>query len=430
MCCRNENSQRQHLQIGVFRKGRRPVRAVSNLPQDRRQCWMETGCGAPAFGSFKAPWTRLRPRPKPGIFSSALPSPAISPSCFALKTPPSSAIAFPGEASGDFWRALALAFWSQSAQTGWLGTRCCSCARQPRWRGSIRLLWIRPAGAGLGAKLLEASEVAAFDSDRIVLRLEVRADNEAAIALYQRSGYRMLGRVEAYYEDGCAALRMEKLLHGPVLGTGNAPYYSQTTEFTCGPACALMAARHFDRSVPAEPLTELTLWREATTIYLASGHGGCGPFGLANALARRGLSVEVRLFPDELLFLNSVRNPEKRKVLTLVQEGYRSEAAQLGVARSENPLEATALATEISAGTLAIVLISGYRMFGQKVPHWVLVHDADDRHLIIHDPWLERERHESPADAANLPIPFAEFDRMARWGRSAVRAQILIRKDA
>ena len=304
--------------------------------------------------------------------------------------------------------------------------------RQATALARLYSLAVDPAcrGQGLGAKLLEASEVAAFDSDRIVLRLEVRADNEAAIALYHRSGYRMLGRVEAYYEDGCAALRMEKLLHGPVLGTGNAPYYSQTTEFTCGPACALMAARHFDRSVPVEPLTELTLWREATTIYLASGHGGCGPFGLANALARRGLSVEVRLFPDELLFLNSVRNPEKRKVLTLVQEGYRSEAAQLGVARSETPLEATALATEISAGTLAIVLISGYRMFGQKVPHWVLVHDADDRHLIIHDPWLERERHESPADAANLPIPFAEFDRMARWGRSAVRAQILIRKDA
>ncbi|WP_209001283.1 peptidase C39 family protein [Stappia sp. BW2] len=285
-------------------------------------------------------------------------------------------------------------------------------------------------GQGLGAKLLKASEAAAFDSERIVLRLEVRADNETAIALYQRGGYRMLGKVEAYYEDGCAALRMEKLLHGPVLGTGNAPYYSQTTEFTCGPACALMAARHFDRSVPAEPLTELTLWREATTIYLASGHGGCGPFGLANALARRGLAVEVRLFPDDLLFLNSVRDPEKRKVLTLVQEGYRTEAEELGVARSENPLEATALAAEISAGTLAIALISGYRMFGQKVPHWVLVHDADDRHLIIHDPWLERERHESPADAANLPIPFAEFDRMARWGRTAVRAQILIRKDA
>ncbi len=283
-------------------------------------------------------------------------------------------------------------------------------------------------GQGLGAKLLKAAEEKAFEDERIVLRLEVRADNEPAIVLYRKSGYRGIGRTEGYYEDGCAAERMEKLLHGPDLARGRAPYYAQTTDFTCGPACALMAVRHFDAAFPATPLEELTLWREATTIYLASGHGGCGPFGLANALVRRGLSAQVRLFPDEPLFLTSVRQAEKRKVLTMVQEGYRAEAEALGVARSDEPLEASVLAGEIAGGALAIVLISGYRMFGQKVPHWILVHGADERHLIIHDPWLAHERHESSADAASLPIPFAEFDHMARWGRSQVRAQILVRK--
>jgi len=285
-------------------------------------------------------------------------------------------------------------------------------------------------GQGLGARLLEAAEAAAFDHDRIVLRLEVRADNAGAQKLYDNAGYRRIGQVADYYEDRCAALRLEKLLHGPKLGTGRAPYYSQTTDFTCGPACALMALTCFDQGKTAGPLEELDLWREATTIFLASGHGGCGPFGLANALVRRGLAVEVRLAPDEPLFLASVRNPEKRKILKLVQEGYRSEAGRLGVARSTAPHDAAGLKAVIEAGALAIVLISGYRMFGQKVPHWVLVHGADERHLIIHDPWLEHERHESAADASSLPIPFAEFDRMARWGRSAVRAQILIAKDA
>ncbi|WP_269581517.1 peptidase C39 family protein [Roseibium sp. Sym1] len=285
-------------------------------------------------------------------------------------------------------------------------------------------------GQGLGARLLEAAEAAAFDHDRIVLRLEVRADNAAAQKLYSGFGYRQIGQVPGYYDDGCAALRLEKLLHGPKLGTGRAPYYSQTTDFTCGPACALMALSGFDDRITAGPLEELDLWREATTIYLASGHGGCGPFGLANALARRGLKVEVRLAPDGPLFLASVRNPEKRKILKLVQEGYRAEALRLGISRSDQPLEAAGLGKAVAAGAFAIVLISGYRMFGQKVPHWVLVHGADERHLIVHDPWLEHERHESPADAANLPIPHAEFDRMARWGRSAVRAQILIEKDA
>ncbi|WP_242390356.1 GNAT family N-acetyltransferase/peptidase C39 family protein [Polymorphum gilvum] len=283
-------------------------------------------------------------------------------------------------------------------------------------------------GTGMAARLLKACEQAAFDDDRIVLRLEVREDNAAALRLYARSGYRRCGVVPDYYEDGCTAIRMEKLLHGPSLAAGQAPYYAQTTEFTCGPACAMMALKHFDTSFETDTLTELTLWREATTIYLASGHGGCGPFGLATAAARRGLQAEVRLSPDEPLFLNSVRDPEKQEVMRVVQEGYRRDAQVLGVTSGAPPLSARELAGEIEDGALALVLVSGYRMFGRREPHWVLVHDKDDRHLIIHDPWLEHERHESPADAANLPIPDAEFDRMAKWGRTGVRAQVLLRK--
>ncbi len=283
-------------------------------------------------------------------------------------------------------------------------------------------------GRGVAGRLLAACEEAAFGDDRIVLRLEVREDNASALALYARSGYRRCGIVPDYYEDGCTAIRMEKLLHGPGLAAGRAPYYAQSTEFTCGPACAMMALKHFDPGFQTDTLTELTLWREATTIYLASGHGGCGPFGLATAAARRGLAAEVRLAPDEPLFLNSVRDPEKQEVMRVVQEGYRRDALALGVASGAPPFSARELADAVADGALALVLVSGYRMFGRREPHWVLVHDRDDRHLIIHDPWLEHERHESPADAANLPIPDAEFDRMARWGRSAVRAQVILRK--
>ena len=40
------------------------------------------------------------------------------------------------------------------------------------------------AGKGIGRKLLEAAEDAAFEHDRLFLRLEVREDNASAIALY------------------------------------------------------------------------------------------------------------------------------------------------------------------------------------------------------------------------------------------------------
>jgi ribosomal protein S18 acetylase RimI-like enzyme len=44
------------------------------------------------------------------------------------------------------------------------------------------------------------------------MRLEVRASNSHAIRLYDQAGYRVLQRVENYYPDGEAAIRMEKKL--------------------------------------------------------------------------------------------------------------------------------------------------------------------------------------------------------------------------
>ena len=67
-------------------------------------------------------------------------------------------------------------------------------------------------GRGLGQALLNASEAAAGTRKRGALRLEVREDNAAAIALYRRSGYHEYGRELDFYEDGASALRFEKAI--------------------------------------------------------------------------------------------------------------------------------------------------------------------------------------------------------------------------
>ena len=72
------------------------------------------------------------------------------------------------------------------------------------------------------------------------------------------------------------------------------------------------------------------------------------------------------------------------------------------------------------------VLVSGYLMFGKKVPHWVLAHGDDGRHIMIHDPWVEEERGETVADAANLPVPYAVFERISRFGRTNLRAAVFL----
>lgn len=67
-------------------------------------------------------------------------------------------------------------------------------------------------GAGVGRALLDAAEAAAQQRGRELMRLEVREDNGRARALYERNGYRFIGRMQRYYHDGTAALRYEKEL--------------------------------------------------------------------------------------------------------------------------------------------------------------------------------------------------------------------------
>jgi [ribosomal protein S18]-alanine N-acetyltransferase len=65
---------------------------------------------------------------------------------------------------------------------------------------------------GVGRALMAASEDYAAAHGRRALRLEVRSDNAAAIALYVRLGFRQFGHYENYYADGATALRFEKQL--------------------------------------------------------------------------------------------------------------------------------------------------------------------------------------------------------------------------
>jgi ribosomal-protein-alanine acetyltransferase len=68
------------------------------------------------------------------------------------------------------------------------------------------------AGRGYGRQLLAAAEAAARDRGCKNLTLEVRVDNPAAIALYERSGYRTVGLHPNYYQDKMSALRFAKSL--------------------------------------------------------------------------------------------------------------------------------------------------------------------------------------------------------------------------
>jgi len=283
-------------------------------------------------------------------------------------------------------------------------------------------------GRGIGARLLAAAERAALDGDAVWLRLEVRADNAGAIRLYEPAGYRRIGRYLDYYEDHAEALRFEKRLTALRAPECRVPYWPQSAEFTCGPAALMMAMAALDRTVVLDETHELRLWREATTVFMTSGHGGCEPFGLALAAHRRGFAATVHLTSDDFLFLDGVRSEAKRRVMRLVQADFRAEAAKTDIAVVHRAFDLGDLAALLAEGGVALVLISHWRMYREKAPHWIVAHGLDDRFVYVHDPHVDPDEHETAAAKANLPIPRAEFERMARYGRDRLRAAISLRR--
>jgi ribosomal protein S18 acetylase RimI-like enzyme len=286
-------------------------------------------------------------------------------------------------------------------------------------------------GHGLGRALLRAAEAAALDGGTAVMRLEVSPDNAAAVALYRSVGYVDFGVYHAYYEDDSDALRMEHALVPRVQPIAwRVPHYRQTLEFTCGAAALMMAMKALDRRLRLDRRLELRLWRESTTIFMTSGHGGCGPHGLALAAARRGFAVELFVNDQGPPFLDTVRDPDKKEVMRLVHEDFLDEIRKGDVTVHRHPLSVDELSERLAAGAVALVLISQYRIYGDKEPHWIIVSGCDQRFIYAHDPYIA-SGHATSTDRVSIPILRREFELMAKYGRSKLRAAVILsRQDA
>ncbi|MBW5413209.1 GNAT family N-acetyltransferase/peptidase C39 family protein [Pseudomonas sp. MAG002Y] len=286
---------------------------------------------------------------------------------------------------------------------------------------------IDPAARGrkLGQHLLEAAEACAIERDCAYMRLEVRPDNIAAIALYERNGYLPFATVDDYYEDHSQALRFEKRIRQPGEGRlRKVPFYRQTTDFTCGPASLLMAMGALEPGRPLERWEELRLWREATTIYMTAGHGGCGPHGLALAARRRGFRVKLQVNTRGPLFLEGVRSEEKRDVMRLVHEDFSRELKQTDIERLiRTKLDIPQI---IADGGLPLVLISSFRLIQTKGPHWIAVTGCDEDFIYFHDPDVDHSQHRRELDCQHIPVSHAEFDKLSRFGKSKLRAAVIL----
>lgn len=295
--------------------------------------------------------------------------------------------------------------------------------------GRIYSLAVAPEqrGQGLARQLLQAAETAALAQDCLALRLEVRSDNRTAIALYHQLGYRQFGLHSDYYADHADALRFQKRIRaqkGALLKP--APYYQQTLPFTCGPASLMMAMHALDSTQAMDRRHELQIWREATSIFMTTGHGGCGPRGLALAAWRRGFRVELWINRDGPLFIHGVRTQVKKSVLELVHQDFKEQMLNTDIQVHEQEVALEALSQSLEAGGKLVMLISSWGFSRQKSPHWIVITAIDDHYVYIHDPEVDSDDDKTLLDTQNVPIPRTHFMRMARFGKEGLRTALAL----
>lgn len=285
------------------------------------------------------------------------------------------------------------------------------------------------SGKGIAAQLMTAAEVNVLEHDCISLRLEVRTDNTTAIRLYEKLGYRQFATRLDYYEDHGDALRYEKrLASGDKPDLVRVPFYQQTLDFTCGPSALMMGMKALKPELELSRKLELRLWRQSTTIYMTSGHGGCGPYGMALAAYNMGFDVEIYVNEDGVLFVDSVRSKDKKEVMRLVQEDFIGQIEDLPIRLVHGTLSVESLQDKFELGGLPIVLISSYRIYQEKFPHWVVVTGFDDRFIYVHDPYIDEEKGKVAMDSINMPILKNDFQRMAQYGKAGQKAALILYK--
>jgi ribosomal protein S18 acetylase RimI-like enzyme len=295
--------------------------------------------------------------------------------------------------------------------------RLYSIAVSPRFRGR-----------DIGKALVAAAEEAARERDSVYIRLEVRKDNAASIALFEQAGYRRFGEYDDYYEDHMDAFRYERRLVSNLnADLALVPYYQQTLEFTCGPAALMMAMKALEPAVVLDRTLEIRIWRESTTVFMTSGHGGTSPYGMALAAVHRGFEAEVFVNDATELLVDSVRSAEKKEVMRLVEKDFLDEMRERDIPVHYRKVDVNDIRAAFDQGGVPIVLISSYRIYKEKFPHWVVVTGFDDRFIYVHDPYVDAEKHKVQADCINMPILQKDFQRIARYGKYGQRAALIIR---
>jgi ABC-type bacteriocin/lantibiotic exporter with double-glycine peptidase domain len=164
----------------------------------------------------------------------------------------------------------------------------------------------------------------------------------------------------------------------------NVPYYPQSTEFTCDPACLMMAIKFFRPTTKLCRSLEFEIWREAYGI----GIPGCMPQGLAYSALKRGLGATI-ICKKEALFecsMKLVKTKEEKEVTIFTSKELYKKARRLGMKVKFKDPTIDDIHLAIEKNSIPLVMVHAGVIHKIDSPHWIIVTGIEKEKVWVNDP--------------------------------------------
>src|SRR5262249_45512773 len=132
---------------------------------------------------------------------------------------------------------------------------------------------------------------------------------------------------------------------------------------------------------------------------------------------RHGLEPEVYVSHAGPYFLDTAQSADKRRVMKVTQLAFQRDAKALGIPTHLTPVSESVLIRALDAGSVVIVLVSGYHMVPRGRPHWIFAFGRHGDHVLMHDPAAMRDHQGMAAASETYAIPWTAFERVTHLGR-------------
>lgn len=173
--------------------------------------------------------------------------------------------------------------------------------------------------------------------------------------------------------------------------------HDQTTDFTCGAASLLTAMKIFGYE-NIDSTEEYLIWREANSVFMGEGQAGIGPYALACAAKRRGMSAEIWTDTTENQFCNDL-DPGKRDVYRLMERYDREQCDHHGITIHKSDFKVNDLLENTHENKVLIFLIAP-----ENEDHWVLSYKMANGGYFYFDPYYKAV--EEYIDESDFPKAF------------------------